>query len=77
MRILRRPEVLRITGLSASSVLRMERSGRFPRHVRLPGHAVGWREDEVQEWIDSLARGGELHQEHQSSHDPKVQEDRQ
>jgi prophage regulatory protein len=57
VRILRRPEVLRLTGLSASSIRRMERTGEFPMQVRLSLNAVGWREDEVVAWIEALGRG--------------------
>lgn len=59
MRILRRPDVLKITGLSASTLERMERQGKFPQRVRLSRSTVGWREDEIIEWVDSRDRGGQ------------------
>ncbi len=57
MRILRKPDVLKITSLSASSIERMERHGEFPRRVRLGSNAVGWIEGEILEWIGTLRRG--------------------
>lgn len=56
MRILRKPEVLRLTGLSASTIARLEERGQFPRRIQLGSSAVGWREDELLDWIASLRR---------------------
>ncbi|MQM38448.1 hypothetical protein KBTX_02459 [wastewater metagenome] len=55
-RILRRPEVERITGMGRSALYAAMQEGRFPRPVKLGPRAVGWRESEVQAWIDSLSR---------------------
>ena len=55
-RILRTPEVVRITGLSKTTIWRRVKSGDFPAPVKLGSLAtrsVGWREDEVKNWIDS------------------------
>ena len=54
-RILRFPEVVTKTGLSRSSVYGRIRSGDFPPPVPLgSGRAVGFIEQEVQAWINSL-----------------------
>lgn len=50
---LRAAEVMRIIGVSRTTLWRMEREGKFPKRRSISGAAVGWREDEVQEWIDS------------------------
>ena len=54
-RVLRLPEVCRLVSLSRSTVLRLERTGRFPAKFNLSDHAIGWREAEVHAWIE--ARG--------------------
>ena len=51
--ILRRPDVAAATGLRKTQIDRLEARGEFPRRRRLSARAVGWRSDEVQEWIDS------------------------
>ena len=51
-RLLRLPEVLRLTGLSRSTVYRKIKAGEFPRPVKLGKRAVGWREFEVIAWIN-------------------------
>ncbi|TVO63488.1 AlpA family phage regulatory protein [Denitromonas ohlonensis] len=57
VRILRLPEVLRLTGLGRSSCYRFIAQGRFPRQVELGGgRAVGWIESEILAWILSRRR---------------------
>ncbi len=53
MRIIRRTEVLRLTGLSRMSQYRLEMAGEFPKRVPLSdnGIMVGWCEEEVLAWI--------------------------
>lgn len=57
MKILRVPEVTTITGLSRVTLWRLERKGQFPVRLRLSVNSVGWREDEVLDWVDSRPRG--------------------
>ena len=57
MHILRTPDVTRLTGLSRTTLWRLERRGAFPNRVRLGANSVGWLEDEVQSWIASRPRG--------------------
>jgi prophage regulatory protein len=51
--IIRRPDVLRLTGLSYSTIYRAMRAGKFPARIRLGENSVGWREADVLAWIDS------------------------
>jgi prophage regulatory protein len=57
-RIIRRPEVRRRTGLSDSQTWRLERAGNFPARIQLGPLAVGWFEDEVDDWVRSRIRAG-------------------
>lgn len=50
-RILRRPAVEDLTGLSRSTLYAYMKDGTFPRPVRLGAKAVGWIEGEVLAWI--------------------------
>ena len=56
-RILREPEVRRLTGVSRITRWRWEREGQFPKRLQLSTNVVGWREDEVLAWINSRPRG--------------------
>jgi prophage regulatory protein len=50
-RILRLKEVVRMVGLSRSTVWNLDREGKFPKHRKLGPRSVGWLDTEVHEWI--------------------------
>ena len=50
-RILRIQEVIEMTGLSRTTIWRMERKEEFPARVQLGISSVGWRLSEIQEWV--------------------------
>lgn len=54
-RIMRLREIMRITGLSRSSIYAMMDVGEFPKQVPLGLRAVGWIESEIQAWVDERA----------------------
>jgi prophage regulatory protein len=49
--VLRLQRVCRLTGLARSTIYRMQTEGQFPQRIRLGTRAVGWIEQEVQEWV--------------------------
>lgn len=51
-RILRLSEVIAITGLSSSTLWRLQRAGKFPLRRQLSPGAVGWIAREIQSWLD-------------------------
>ena len=53
LKLLRFPAVRERTGLSRSTIWRLERLGDFPRHRRISANAVAWVEEEVMIWIHS------------------------
>ncbi len=57
MTILRTPDVIRATGLSRTTLWRLERLGDFPPRVRLGANSIGWVESEVRAWIETRPRG--------------------
>jgi prophage regulatory protein len=57
MTIIRLKEVREITGISTTSIWRLERMDQFPRRVRLGHHSVGWYRDEVVSWVQNRPRG--------------------
>jgi len=56
-RILRTHEVEEITGLSKSTLWRLEHAKEFPSRVRLSRNAVGWLAEDVEDWLNSRHRG--------------------
>jgi prophage regulatory protein len=51
-RLLRFPAVRERTGLSRSTIWRLERRGEFPKHHRIAPNIVAWRESDVSRWIE-------------------------
>ena len=49
--ILRLPHVKKRTGLSRSSIYLRMANDEFPASISLGGRAVGWIEQDVDEWI--------------------------
>jgi len=60
LRIIRKPEVERLTGYSGVQIWRLEGKGLFPQRVQLSptGMAVGWYEHEILQWVQSRVRQG-------------------
>lgn len=52
-RLLRRAEVLHLTGLPNSTLYAYMAKGRFPRPVKLGVRSVAWPEEAVLAWIAS------------------------
>lgn len=52
VKLLRFPVVRERTGLSRSTIWRLERRGEFPKHHRIAPNVVAWSEHEVSRWIE-------------------------
>lgn len=52
-KFLLRDEVEEVTGLSKSTIRRLERAGNFPKRRLLSQRRVGWVEVEVMDWIST------------------------
>lgn len=42
-----------LTGLSRSTIYRLIAEGNFPKPIKLGARASGWRQSEIEAWIDS------------------------
>jgi prophage regulatory protein len=51
-KLLRFPAVRERTGLSRSTIWRLERRGEFPKHHRITANVVAWIEEDVVDWIE-------------------------
>ncbi len=51
LRFLRFAAVHERTGLSRSTIWRLERRGQFPKHRLISANAVAWVEQELVDWI--------------------------
>ena len=62
-KLLKRPEVEAVTGLSRASIYSKIKTGAFPAPVRLGPNSVAWRADEIDRWISELPVANELRDE--------------
>ena len=53
MRILSTRSVIAETGLSRTTIWRLERQGHFPKRLQLSPNRVGWKSDAIRDWIES------------------------
>lgn len=60
VRLLRRPTVQEITGLSRSSIYAKMADGTFPRPVQIGARAVAWKESDILKWMQQLPEAGEV-----------------
>ena len=49
--LIRLPQVLAVTGLSKTTVHRLEAAGRFPQRRRIGDRAVAWDRDAIDAWL--------------------------
>ena len=57
---LRWPRVRQLTGLSRSTVWRLEKNGQFPARRKLSANSVGWSLIELQAWMQSRSAANAL-----------------
>jgi prophage regulatory protein len=55
LRFIRFKMVRERTGLSRSTIWRLERTGAFPKHHRISPNAVAWVEQDVVDWMRTKA----------------------
>ena len=52
-KLLRKPKVISKTGISGPTIWRLEKAGKFPKRLQISPGAVGWLEQDIDEWIES------------------------
>ena len=54
-KLLREPEVVKITGLSRTTLWRMEKDGNFPKRHKIGLRAVAWLQTDIEQWIEDIS----------------------
>jgi prophage regulatory protein len=52
-RVIRLPETELRTGLKKSTIYEFIANGSFPKPINLGSRAVGWLEEEIDQWLDT------------------------
>jgi prophage regulatory protein len=53
--MIRLPEAIQLTGLSKSSIYRLEKLGQFVPRVKLSARATGWSLAAINSWMENRA----------------------
>ena len=56
LRIVRREEVTRLTGLARATIYKKVADGSFPPPRRLGDRSVGWRASDISDWLQAPER---------------------
>jgi prophage regulatory protein len=56
MNVLKKSEIKQRSGLSASTIWRLEQAGDFPRRLQLAPGRIGWLESDFELWLASRRR---------------------
>jgi len=51
-RVVDHAEAMHLVGVSKSHISRLEKSGQFPRRIKLGSRRVGWSLHEIQQWLE-------------------------
>lgn len=54
-RIIRKPELFKMIGVSDTTIWRWEKTGLFPQRVALGPNSAGWLESEIETWFEKKA----------------------
>lgn len=49
-------KVMKATGLSRTTIWRMEKKGRFPGRVQISARNIGWYSDEIMDFVNQRQR---------------------
>ena len=60
--LMSRKQVEELAGIGRSTIYKMMAEGRFPRPVKISEYGVRWIRSEVEAWIESRPRTGEISQ---------------
>ena len=51
-KILFKAEVVKVVGFSARTLYHEISAGRFPRQIQISRRRVGWKQSEIQAWLE-------------------------
>ncbi|WP_425311180.1 helix-turn-helix transcriptional regulator [Leptospirillum ferriphilum] len=53
MQVLRLRELLKLSGLSKSTIYARIKEGDFPKPIRLGPRSIGWFQHDIESWLES------------------------
>ena len=62
MQIYRIKNVIKVTGLSRSTIYRLMEQGKFPKPIKLSQRIIGFLEEDIDQWIQERYQEGIKHE---------------
>ena len=62
MQIYRIKDVIKVTGLSRSTIYRLMEQGKFPKPIKLSQRIIGFLEEDIDQWIQERYQEGIKHE---------------
>jgi prophage regulatory protein len=62
MQIYRIKDVIKVTGLSRSTIYRLMDQDRFPKSIKLSQRIIGFLEEDIEQWIQERYQEGIKHE---------------
>jgi len=56
-RFLKKPSVIKLSGLSSTTIHRWMKEGKFPKSIRLTEKTTVWSQNELVEWMEQMKQG--------------------
>jgi len=63
IRLMRLPEVMKLVGLSRTTVYELIKRSQFPKPVKPSQRVSAWCSDEVEQWVESRRKASALEPE--------------
>lgn len=63
--IIKLPGVIKIVGLSRSTIYSFISKGKFPKPIPLGGRSVGWLDSDIEKWIDKKVEEAREHNDNE------------
>lgn len=67
LKIIRVKELCRLISVSPTTLWRMEKRGELPPRIKISTRAVGWRESDIEEWLESRSEPLNQEADHETS----------
>lgn len=56
LKIIKLPQVMKMTSFSVSSIYRLCNEGKFPTKIKIGSRSVGWRESDIIDYINQCEK---------------------
>lgn len=67
LKIIRVKELCQLISVSPTTLWRMSKRGELPPRIKISTRAVGWRESDIEEWLENRPEPANQEGDHETS----------